>query len=65
MDIKTILDAGSFGLLVFIVFMVGQKIDRMIDKTEKLMSQLIEIIGRDVQERAAERAAERESMHEQ
>lgn len=61
MDLKTILDAGSFGLLVFIVFMVGQKIDRMIDKTEKLMSQLIEIIGRDVQERAAER----ESMHEQ
>lgn len=47
MDLKTILDAGSFGLLVFIVFMVGQKIDRMIDKTEKLMSQLIEIIGRD------------------
>lgn len=47
MDLKTILDAGSFGLLVFIVFMVGQKIDRMIDTTEKLLSQLIEIIGRD------------------
>ena len=47
MDLKTILDAGSFGLLVFIVFMIGQKIDRMIDTTEKLMSQLIEIIGRD------------------
>lgn len=52
MDIKTILDAGSFGLLVFIVFMVGQKIDRMIDTTEKLMSQLIEIIGRDAMRRA-------------
>jgi len=46
-DLKTILDAGSFGLLVFIVFMTGQKIDRMIDTTEKLMSQLIEIIGRE------------------
>jgi hypothetical protein len=46
-DLATIIDAGSFGLLVLIVFMIGQKIDRMIDVTEKLMAQLIEIIGRD------------------
>lgn len=52
MDIKAIIDAGSLGLLIYIVFIVGQKVDRMMDTNERLMSQLIEIIGREAKERS-------------
>jgi hypothetical protein len=50
-DIKTILDAGSLGLLLYVVFIVGQKVDKMMDAHERLLAQLIEIIGRETAER--------------
>lgn len=56
MDLKTILDAGSFGLLVFIVVMIGQKVDKMMESNEKLMTQLIEIIGREAKANAEARS---------
>lgn len=46
LDVKTILDAGGIGVLVFVLFISSKKIDRMIDSMDKLLGQLIEIIGR-------------------
>jgi len=53
LDFKTILDAGSLGLLLYVVFIVGQKVDKMMDAHQSLMQQLIEIIGREASERVA------------
>jgi len=53
LDFKTILDAGSLGLLLYVVFIVGQKVDKMMDAHQALMQQLIEIIGREANERVA------------
>jgi len=53
-DWKTILDAGGMGVLVLVLFMASKKIDRIHDTLDKLLGQLIEIIGRDANERSVQ-----------
>lgn len=51
MDLKPVIDAGVLGLLVYIVFLISSKADKMIDAHQKLLTQLIEIIGREAVKR--------------
>jgi hypothetical protein len=46
-DLKPVIDAGVLGLLVYLIFIISSKVDKMIDAHQKLLGQLIEIIGRE------------------
>jgi len=54
LDFKTVLDAGGMGILVLVLWMASKKIDRIHDTLDRLLAQLIEIIGRDTTERHIE-----------
>ena len=64
-DLKAILDAGGMGILVLVLFMASKKIDRIHDTLDKLLAQLIEIIGRDAKARHDETVQRREAQNEQ
>jgi hypothetical protein len=59
LDLKTILDAGGIGVLLVVLFISSKKIDRLIDSFDKLLGQLIEIIGRDTAQEVEERRLRR------
>jgi hypothetical protein len=54
-DWKAIIDAGGMGVLVLVLFMASKKIDRIHDTLDRLLAQLIEIIGRDMNERSVQK----------
>jgi len=62
LDWKTVLDAGGLGVLVFVLWMSGKRIDRLHDTVEAMFTRLIDIIAQDTAERRMENTRRQQNL---